>query len=1177
MNKPKRSFARMAIAIGVMCGVLSGWADTFTDADDHVWTYTTDATSATVTGVDPARGVLTIPSELGGKPVVSFGTTFKEKENVARVTIPAGVTAIDNQAFLDCKNLKSVTINATALTSIGYQAFMGCSNLENFVIPNSVTTLGRGVFSGCSALEEVTIGDGVETLTGVAYQGNTGGSSSTYYADYGERSGSSELDLKNRYVDGLFYNCTSLKTVNWGANVREIGNVAFLNCTALTDVTLPESVDTIGKHAFCGCSTLKTLVVSGSVKSIGVRAFCHCPALHFVDFRGEAMTSAPGNDLFCGSKERLTVFAAEGSTGWKGVAQERGLPESGTWQGRPITYGPASATAGNPYDFYPYTPTGIRISRTNYDWPSPLMFTKTPYLHGTTIPATVAEFKQGETIYLNFAFNEYWRGNAFENMTNTFALSGSKSAQEDIVRKVTTRDYSYCWGTNVTLNILKDLTPGDYTITMNLNTGKNLAETDSTNNSTTLTFKVISRASYTVTFNAHGGTPTPAALTRYEDAEIGELPVVTRTGYVFNGWYTAETGGTRIAATTKVTANVTCHAQWTKLPNIIFWKPTDDTWTETMFVAANFGAKSGQAEFTEGDPVYLFYACYEADGKSIGTAFVNRFALTRDGEAVGSFEQRVSRISSGWCEGIYGTRQSCLQNLAPGTYTLTCTLDAESAVAESSENDNVKAITFTVNGTTVRVTIGGTTVDLRPGATYGSALRDPAPVSGKVFAGWYTQPGGRGTRVTRDSIVPRTATTLYAYWIDEAPVNPGPGPGGDGNPDSEYAAGDSMPVTVVVNNTTITITVVVGQTWGSRLPSAPAEVPEGKVFAGWYTQPNGRGTKVTRDSIVPSTATTLYAYFTDEERYELYATVSGRLDASLAQVYDGYLRTRDGAVAGSIQVKAAKQKVNRKTQVATSKLTVTIAEAGKKKATFKGELNVATGLIAWSKPKTTPPSIVIGANAIGGSYGSFAIDGGRNVFASKAVEDKAVAASVLSKLQGALTVAAPTAKGWDGLSVVIAAKGKVKVSGVLADGTKVSVAGQLIVGDRLCCVPVVYSKKTVSLAFCLWLSKDGAQGGVTGLGDNVLVGRPGRFSASAMSCDVASIKPSYHLGEKGFEGLKLKVAAKTGLLTGSFKCYETVKGKEKKITVSINGVLIGNNGVGTAIVKKVGSTNVIVE
>ena len=44
-----------------------------------------------------------------------------------------------------------------------------------------------------------------------------------------------------------------------------------------------------------------------------------------------------------------------------------------------------------------------------------------------------------------------------------------------------------------------------------------------------------------------------------------ELPTPTRTGYTFNGWYTAASGGTKKTSTTTVniTSNQTLYAHWT--------------------------------------------------------------------------------------------------------------------------------------------------------------------------------------------------------------------------------------------------------------------------------------------------------------------------------------------------------------------------------------------------------------------------------------------------------------------------------------------------------------------------------------------------------------------------------------------------------------------------------------
>lgn len=54
-------------------------------------------------------------------------------------------------------------------------------------------------------------------------------------------------------------------------------------------------------------------------------------------------------------------------------------------------------------------------------------------------------------------------------------------------------------------------------------------------------------------------------------------------------------------------------------------------------------------------------------------------------------------------------------------------------------------------------------------------------------------------------------------------------------------------------------------------------------------------------------------------------------------------------------------------------------------------------------------------------------------------------------------------------------------------------------------------------------------------------------------------------------GLKLTYTSKTGLFKGSFKVYTLVGTKMKKVSVSVNGLVVGGNGYGAATVKKGGS------
>ena len=71
--------------------------------------------------------------------------------------------------------------------------------------------------------------------------------------------------------------------------------------------------------------------------------------------------------------------------------------------------------------------------------------------------------------------------------------------------------------------------------------------------------------SYTLTLDANGGSVSTTSKTVTYDSTYGDLPTPTRTGYTFNGWYTASTGGTKIESTTQVktASNHTLYAHWT--------------------------------------------------------------------------------------------------------------------------------------------------------------------------------------------------------------------------------------------------------------------------------------------------------------------------------------------------------------------------------------------------------------------------------------------------------------------------------------------------------------------------------------------------------------------------------------------------------------------------------------
>lgn len=77
------------------------------------------------------------------------------------------------------------------------------------------------------------------------------------------------------------------------------------------------------------------------------------------------------------------------------------------------------------------------------------------------------------------------------------------------------------------------------------------------------TYAFTSTESYTVTFDACGGSAGETSRTVSFGEKIGTLPDATRSGYAFDGWFTAASGGTLLYTAAVLYGDTTFYAHWT--------------------------------------------------------------------------------------------------------------------------------------------------------------------------------------------------------------------------------------------------------------------------------------------------------------------------------------------------------------------------------------------------------------------------------------------------------------------------------------------------------------------------------------------------------------------------------------------------------------------------------------
>ena len=184
--------------------------------------------------------------------------------------------------------------------------------------------------------------------------------------------------------------------------------------------------------------------------------------------------------------------------------------------------------------------------------------------------ATAASYQPGGSITLTASDILYavWKANTYTVSYNANGGSGAPSNQ--------TKTY----GVTLTLSNTKPTRTG-YTFSA-WNTAQNGSGTSYapggsyTANAAVTLYAQWTVNTYVVTFDAQGGSVTPASKSVTYGQPYGSLPVPVRAGYRFDGWFTVATGGTQVTAETvvTVTAAQTLYAHWT-VQSIVHVKGAD--------------------------------------------------------------------------------------------------------------------------------------------------------------------------------------------------------------------------------------------------------------------------------------------------------------------------------------------------------------------------------------------------------------------------------------------------------------------------------------------------------------------------------------------------------------------------------------------------------------------------
>ncbi len=451
------------------------------------------------------------------------------------------------------------------------------------------------------------------------------------------------------------------------------------------------------------------------------------------------------------------------------------------------------------------------------------------------------------------------------------------------------------------------------------------------------------------------------------------------------------------------------------------------------------------------------------------------------------------------------------------------------------------------------------------------------------FLGWYTELEG-GTRIT-DSTIVTTNMMCHARWKNGGVPDPVP-------------TQQAWTVTFNANGGTVSPATrqVAG---GSAVGTLPTATRSGYTLVGWFTAASG-GTQVSASTKVTANVT-YYAHWAQNGGGDgpggetgpsgaptLFAAGHAETPFTGDATYNGWVRNKDGTIAGLLTVKAGKAAKPEKG--GQSKLTVNYTPFGGRKQTIKldnAAMPAAGGVAAVAIPGVG--TVKFTGDAIVGV--DVDVQAAKDALKSKDRAEKAAATAFAAGKAGTWTFALGTDAGYAAFTATVDKKGKGKLAGTLPDGTKVSVSAQGILGDGVLAIPFAYAKKG-ALGFVFWVRGDGTAelSDLTGaLGNRALpevsVVAPSAahrlpdgehtFTAGGISQGFAVAGKKWDVPRQNRKadpdpnptGLKLAFTEKTGAVKGAF----TVADGKAKTKYTVVGVVVGGKLYGAAYARNVGS------
>lgn len=365
------------------------------------------------------------------------------------------------------------------------------------------------------------------------------------------------------------------------------------------------------------------------------------------------------------------------------------------------------------------------------------------------------------------------------------------------------------------------------------------------------------RIECTITLNANKGTVSPDKVKVYYGESCGNLPMPTRTGYDFDGWFTS--ASEKSNPPSSVTSDIELYAHWTPKQFAVQFDANGGSELNQKELTVTYNAVYGTLP-TTARTGYTFDGWFTAKDNGSQVQDTDVVTLTRDTTLYAHWSPLPFTVTLNANGGTVEPTQvivyyDALYNLPSAMrrgYTFDgwfTEIDKGSQIANSMTVNLLADTIFYAHWTPIQVKVtfhlnGGEKVTPENKLVTFDQPYGELPIATYTehdFVGWFTEQD-KGVQISPENIVQVISEqTLYAHWV----------------PHPFHAHSDAQGGTLIPEVDEVTVF------YGSPYGSLPTPERKGYIFDGWFTSLDSNSEKINEGSIFSRKEDqTLYAHWT---------------------------------------------------------------------------------------------------------------------------------------------------------------------------------------------------------------------------------------------------------------------------------------------------------------------------